>query len=162
VETILLAVERTANVHLTVVGDGPELPMLEGLARQLALGGRVEFTGRQSNENARRIMGASDALVLLSQYEGLSHTLLEAASAGVPCIASSAGGNPEAVRDGETGLLIPYGDVRALQNAMEVLRDAPGLRERLGAAAAAFGRTFSFDATAAEYAGHLAAADGAG
>ena len=79
--------------------------------------------------------------------EGLGVSLLQAASAAVPIIASDAGGIPEAVRDGENGLLVPPGDVAALGAALDRLLGDADLRRRLGEGGRAMmRREFSIDA----------------
>ena len=70
-------------------------------------------------------------LALCSGYEGLSHVLLEGMAAGVPVLASSVGGNLELVRDGDNGLLVPFGDVPATSTALLRLLEDRGLAERL-------------------------------
>jgi glycosyltransferase involved in cell wall biosynthesis len=135
VETLLLAVRSSASVDVTIVGDGPEQPSLRELADQLGLNGRARFLGRLDRGAARAEMERADVLVLTSLYEGHSHTLLEAGAAGLPCIASARGGNPEVIADGENGLLIPPQDPQALGAALERLaRDEP-FRHALATAA---------------------------
>ena len=63
-------------------------------------------------------MRAADGLALYSGYEGLSHTLLESLRLGTPALASDVGGNPEILRHGVNGLLLPYGDVAALRQGI--------------------------------------------
>lgn len=78
---------------------------------------------------------AADVFVLNSSYEGLSHALLEAMMLGTPIVATSVGGNPELIQDGETGLLIPPGDTEALYRALKTVeRDPVAARERAAAA----------------------------
>ncbi|MDO8560316.1 MAG: glycosyltransferase family 4 protein, partial [bacterium] len=64
---------------------------------------------------------AADAFVLNTAYEGLSHIILEAMYAGVPVITTAVGGNRELIRDGETGVLIPYNDVEKIKQAVALL-----------------------------------------
>jgi glycosyltransferase involved in cell wall biosynthesis len=94
-------------------------------------------------------MQESDVLVLDSQYEGLSHTLLEAGAMGLPCIASDRGGNPEVIQNGSNGLLVPYGDVAALQAALANLEADEPLRYRLACQAKAHSGRFDFEKTVA-------------
>src|SRR5574341_950020 len=91
---------------------------------------RVTFLGKVSRDKMPLSMRAADYLALYSGYEGLSHTLLESLRAGTPVIASDKGGNPEVIRHGENGLLVPYVNVEALATALqEAFR--PGMREKL-------------------------------
>jgi glycosyltransferase involved in cell wall biosynthesis len=142
VETLLLAVARMPEVAATVVGDGPEHPHLVELGRQLGVAGRVRFTGRLAPDAVAREMRSAHVLVLTSLYEGLSHTLLEALAAGLPCVASRCGGNGEVIRDGVEGMLIDPQDVGALTGALGRLDRDEGLR--LGMARAARERAWDF------------------
>lgn len=105
---------------------------LEQRAAELGLSDRIELLGFR--EDARALIAAADALVLPSFREGLPIVVLEAMERGRPVVATAVGGTPEAVLDGETGLLVPAGDVEALAAALVRLRDDPALRVRLGAA----------------------------
>ncbi len=67
-------------------------------------------------------MQSFDIFVLPSLAEGISNTLLEAMSCGLPAIATAVGGNPELVEDGKTGTLIPAGNSNALSKTLEILR----------------------------------------
>ena len=92
-------------------------------------------------------MHEAHALVLTSLYEGLSHTLLEAMSAGIPCIASNRGGNPEVVTDGTDGILIPPENVEALAGAFDRLVVCEDDRCRMGEAASRRASAFDFAST---------------
>ena len=120
---------RAPKLRLLVVGDGDERQALEQQAAPLD--GAVQFLGEVPRERALAVLDGADYLALCSAYEGLSHVLLEAMAAGKPVVASAVGGNLELVRDGENGLLVPYGDERALSEALVRLAAEPGLAERL-------------------------------
>jgi glycosyltransferase involved in cell wall biosynthesis len=134
VDVLIRAVERARaevpGLRLLVAGDGPERAHLEQLAAPL--GGAVTFLGDLSHPEVLALMRASQVLALGSAYEGLSHVLLEAMEAGLPIVASTAGGNPELIQDGENGLLVPYGDVEKLSNALIRLSSDPQLRAKFG------------------------------
>lgn len=138
---VLTAVRRRVqNVSLWIVGDGAERPRLEALARELDMTDFVHFTGHLSREEVARVLKAADVFALFSTYEGLPHVVLEAMAAGTPVVASAAGGTPETIRDGESGLLVPVGDEDALADALiGVLTDsklaarlARGAQQELG------------------------------
>jgi glycosyltransferase involved in cell wall biosynthesis len=162
IETLLLAVARLPHVTATVVGDGPELPLATALAAQLGVAGRVTFAGRLPHDEVKRVMALSHVLVLVSSYEGLSHTLLEACSLGVPCITSDCGGNPEVVAPNVNGFVVPYGDVGELTKAIDNLRADTALRGRLSRGAIETAAKFSMAETVRRTAAVLvgAAADG--
>jgi glycosyltransferase involved in cell wall biosynthesis len=117
-------------LRLLVIGDGPERARLEKLAEPLD--GAVRFLGDVSRPEVLALMRTCQMLALGSAYEGLSHVLLEAMEAGLPIVASTAGGNPELIQDGENGLLVPYGDVEVLSEALLRLASDAELRTRLG------------------------------
>lgn len=131
IDGLLRALLLLPDVRLHVVGDGPERTTLEALTRSLALADRVVFHGQLPREQALAILARSDAFVLNSAYEGLPHVVLEAMRLGVAVIATSAGGTPEAVSDGKTGLLVPPGDDQALTAAIKRVLGEPGLARRL-------------------------------
>ena len=87
--------------------------------------------------------------------EGWGITNLEAAGCGTPALAANNSALRESVRDGETGFLVPTGDVAALAGAMARLATDGALRERLGTGARAFAQTFSWERTAQETESHL-------
>ena len=133
IEAVRLARRRRRDLRLLVIGDGEERERLEQLAKPL--GKSVHFEGEVTHPTAKAFLETSQIVALCSAYEGLSHVLLEAMEAGKPIIASRAGGNVELIRDGENGLLVPYGDADALAHALiELCRSGP-LRRRLGAQA---------------------------
>lgn len=147
VETLLLAAVDLEGIHVSVVGDGPELPHLVELARQLRLQGKVEFTSRLERTAVHERLSQSHVLVLTSMYEGLSHTLLEAMAMGVPCIASGCGGNTEMIRSGENGLLVGPQDVEALRVALQTVRNDENMRYGLACKAKEDSKFFSFPET---------------
>jgi len=120
------------DAWLVFVGDGPERAAVEGQARAAGLE-RVRFSGPVPD--ARTLYDGFDLVVSASDAEGLPNVLLEAGAAGRPIVATAAGGTPEIVMDGETGLLVPVGAVDGLGVAMMRLLDEPTLAERLGRAA---------------------------
>lgn len=135
---------------LLFLGDGPERAAIEARARALGLGDRVRFEGFR--EDVWRYLAAADVLVLPSFVEGMPNALLEAMATGLPAVATRLGGALEAVIEGESGLLVPPGDADALARALEALLGDPGLRRRLGEAAAARIRErFTLDAIAPRY-----------
>lgn len=135
VETLLLAAREIQTLELEIVGDGPEWPHLVELSAQLGLSDRVVFRGRLSAEGVRDAMARADTLVLTSLYEGLSHTVLEAFAAGLPCIVSDRGGNEEVVKNAHNGLVIPAQHVGHLVHALRCLAADDDFRCRLAAAA---------------------------
>lgn len=119
-------------LQVLIYGRGPlKAELREAIAAQ-NLGGNVRLMGFVDDLAAQ--LGCLDLLVHPADMEGLGVSLLQAAAAQVPIIACRAGGMPEAVRDGETGLLIDVGDVAALAAAMNGLLGDAALRAQMGAA----------------------------
>lgn len=120
-----------ADVVVDVVGDGPERARLEALAQVRGVGHRVRFWGVVPDEELRRRYAEADVFVLPAvvdskgDTEGLGVVLLEALAAGVPVVASAAGGIVDIVEHESTGLLVPPGDVDALVAAVERVRAHP-------------------------------------
>ena len=128
--------ERHPRARFLVAGEpapGDELYLasLKRLAARLGIGDRLVFAGLRQDVPA--LLGASTVAVMPSLNEALSNSLLESMAAGVPTVATRVGGTPEALTDGESGLLVPPGDMAALAAAVRRLLDDP-------AAATAYGR----------------------
>ena len=123
------------DVHLLLVGDGPERARLEDLASELGVADLVHFCG--ASEDVGSYVHAADFGVLPSLEEGLSNALLEMMAAGLPAVATAVGGNIDVVRDGTNGLLVPPADPERLAAAIARLVRDPDLRSRLGTAARA-------------------------
>jgi glycosyltransferase involved in cell wall biosynthesis len=132
VDHTLDALARVGGVRLVVAGDGPARRSLTARADELRLSDRARFLGRVSRADMPVLFRAADYTLLYSGYEGLPHVLLESLAAGTPVIASYKGGNPEVIRHGENGLLVPYVDVDALTNMIH-RAFAPGVRAELAA-----------------------------
>ena len=118
--TLLRAARGVADRHpgfvLDIVGDGPERIALEALAHTLSLEPIVTFHG--FSHDVAAMLARADVFVLTSLTEGVSLTLLEAMGVGLPVVATTVGGNPEVVVDGETGLLVPPGSPEAVTEAL--------------------------------------------
>jgi len=124
---------RARNARFLIIGDGRHRKELEQYAAGLGLGERVLFTGFRTDVSD--VLSALDISVLPSLSEGLSNSLLESMAAGLPVIATNVGGNPEAVEDGVTGIIVPPGDAGALARGMALLLDNAELAAAFGEAA---------------------------
>lgn len=123
-----------AELLLVVAGEGPERMALESQAAA-RLKDRVVFLGRVADVD--EFYAACDVFCLPSHMEGFGLVYVEAAFHGVPSIGTNVGGIPDAIADGQTGLLVAPGDLDALAQAIQTLRDDPELRRRMGDAARA-------------------------
>ncbi len=109
-------VEERPEALLIIIGDGLLRPNMEELARDLGMKDQVRFLG--ICRDIPELMNAADAYVISSAWEGMANVLLEASATGLPIVATDVGGNRDVVQDGETGLLVPPKDPRALAGAM--------------------------------------------
>lgn len=128
---------RGIEVEINFVGDGDAR---DDLARYVAnFPGRASIHFHGSLDDVRLAQQYRDAhvFVLPSQGEGFGLVYAEAMAAGLPCIAAQAGGAGEVVLDGESGLLVPFGDAAALSDYLECLARNPTLYRRLSAGARA-------------------------
>ena len=148
------------EASLTLVGDGPERPRLESLARSLGLGESLRMTGALSQRCVREEMARSRCLVVPSvrgrggDMDGLPNVALEAMAAARPVVGSRLSGIPEAVEHGRTGLLAPPGDDEALARAMLTLVRDRSLAARMGEAGrSAVEEHFTLERSAAALAG---------
>jgi glycosyltransferase involved in cell wall biosynthesis len=135
VDQVIEVVSRLDGVGLVVVGDGPDRPRLEELARTLGSAGRLYFAGKRSQAEILALMAACDIFVLNSTHEGFPHVLLEAMSVGLPVVATAVGGIPEIVKDGHNGCLIPVSSGKALEEALLKLLSTSSTRKLLAAGA---------------------------
>jgi glycosyltransferase involved in cell wall biosynthesis len=118
---------------LLLAGSGALESELRAQADALGVGHAVRFAGFRTD--VPRLLAASTLALLPSEAEAFPTTLLEAAAAGRPAVATPVGGIPEIVDDGRTGRLVPPGDVAALARAVTCLLVDEGRREQLGRAA---------------------------
>ena len=121
--------ELGAPIRLAVVGDGALRPELERLAAQLGIRANVRFVGYRTDVVA--VTAAADIAVLSSDNEGLPVSLMEAAAAAKPAVATAVGGVSEVITS-ETGILVPRGDVEQLAQGIVALAGDPAMRATLG------------------------------
>ncbi len=120
------------EARLVIVGKGEGLPGIKALARKLGLEANVIFTGYRETD-LREILGALDVFVLLRPgSEGSGRAVLEAMAMGLPCIVADGGGLAELVVQGETGLVVPWGDEGALSGTLLKVLGEPELVRVLG------------------------------
>ena len=122
--------ETSAETHLTIMGDGPELPIIKNLASELGIIDNITFTGSYVRKEFADKLAKSDCFVLPSRSETFGIVYIEALATGTPVIATKCGG-PEDFVDETNGILVPVDDVDALAEAMKVmLSDYQGDRSR--------------------------------
>jgi L-malate glycosyltransferase len=122
IESMPLIVQEVPDARFLVLGEGREKEALQARARELGVGDKVAFAGFRPD--AHRFYPIMDVSVLTSLSEGLSITIMESMSFGIPVVVTNVGGNAELVQDGTTGLLVPPKDVpRFAKAVVRVLRD---------------------------------------
>jgi glycosyltransferase involved in cell wall biosynthesis len=134
---LIAAVARLPGARVVLVGadleqGGAYERTLRDRADELGVADRVVFAGYR--DDAARVVAAADVFALPSWTEGLPLVVLEAMALGRPVVATTVGGTPELVSDGETGLLVPPRDIEALTAALKRVLDDGALRRRLGEA----------------------------
>lgn len=151
VDLVLSAVARLreggTRVKMIVAGKGDARPALEETARRLGIEDSVHFAGFVPDEQKRELLSRSWVHALTSPKEGWGITSIEASACGTPTVASDSPGLRETVRHGETGLLVPHGDVAALAAALGRILQ-PGTRDRMGRAARTMAERYTWDGVA--------------
>jgi glycosyltransferase involved in cell wall biosynthesis len=135
-----LLADRNVPAHFVVVGQGPLEEEMRTLHETLGLGSSVDILGYRPD--AIRVLAGSDIFVLASHYEGYPVAVMEALAIGLPIVATSVGGIPEAVREGVEGLLVPPREPELLADAIEALVRDPSRRLTMAKAAATRGRRY--------------------
>jgi glycosyltransferase involved in cell wall biosynthesis len=133
VSDLIRALPQVPGAGLVVVGSGPDEASLQSLAAQLGISDRVRFLGYRRDTGV--FFRLFDVFALTSAFEGFGIVFAEAGHVGLPSIGSRAGGIPDVVVDGETGLLVNSGDVDTIAAMMRRLAGDAELRSRFGAAA---------------------------
>lgn len=149
---------RVPQARLVVAGDGEDRESVAAAIDALGLGDRVDLLGRVSRDEVERRLRDATVFCQPSIYEGLPLAILEAMAVGVPVVATSVSGHPDAVVDGVTGWLVPPEDSAALASALvHALRDPAEVARRTAAASERFRREFEIGLVARRYAGLLEA-----
>ncbi len=136
IDNLLKALARPAccDVHLAIVGSGPERAELEERAEALGMKDRVTFTGWVDERRKWQILAASDLYVSATHHEGFGLMFLEAMAMGLPVVTPDHGGHTDFLRDAQTGYLVPTGDYEALSRAIAQLAGRPAEATRMGVA----------------------------
>lgn len=136
VEDLIWAVETLRQIrpqlHLVLVGDGPDRTKLEQFCEHIGVTSHVRFLGHR--DDATRWMRSFDVFCLASSFEGMSNSIMEAMSLGKAVIASDIPPNRELVVQGETGFLPKLADTVGYMQFVRRLIDEPGLKEAMGLA----------------------------
>lgn len=143
-------INKIGKVNFLVLGDGPEMENLKKLAEGCGVNENVHFIGKIKREETKKYFVAADLYILNSNYEGLSHALLDVMKCSAPIITTNAGGNPELIEDGKDGLLINYNNSEELLNAsVKILTDGQ-LAKNLSMSAKEKVKKFNWENTVSE------------
>ncbi|MGD8239943.1 MAG: glycosyltransferase family 4 protein [Armatimonadota bacterium] len=134
-------IERVPDAHFVFLGDGPLRSQLTACAEEWGIASRVSFLGFR--RDVAEVMSAYDVFVLASWWEPFGLVFVEAMALGVPVITTRAGGAPEVVLEGQTGMLVPPRDAEALTEAIVHLAESPDVCRSMGLAGPA--RAADFD-----------------
>ncbi len=137
------AADLPATSLLVLVGDGPQRAAVEQLVEALGLTDRVRFLGGRAD--ADRVVAGFDLAVLSSRWEGMPRSVVEAAAASVPIVATDVGGVHELIDDGISGRLVPVGDVESLAAALTDAYDRPEAYRNMAEVAERRAGAFSAD-----------------
>lgn len=134
------------DLHFVICGEGPSENEIKKIATELGLTGRVHFLGFR--KDVAKFLGSADLFLITSKEEGLGTSILDAFAVGLPVVATAAGGIPEIVRHGETGLLASVGDFKMLSTHVENLVYISGnIKEELKKNALQLAEEFSYSRT---------------
>lgn len=115
-------VREQIPAKLLLIGDGPDLPLVEAMCREMGICQDIRFIGKQ--ENLEDVLACSDLFILPSEYESFGLAALEAMASEIPVISSDTGGLPEINIHGKTGFLSKVGDIDDMaNNAIHLLSD---------------------------------------
>jgi glycosyltransferase involved in cell wall biosynthesis len=147
VEALPEIAARVPSTRVVLIGDGEERTALEARAAALGVGARLHVTGAVSDVTG--LIAAADVLAAPSRNEGMGRVLVEAMAIGLPVVATTVGGIPDVVVDGECGRLVAPDDAAALAEVLAELGADAALRAKLGAGAMPRADAFSTDVAAA-------------
>ena len=131
-QSIRTLIPANPSLRLVLVGDGPEKEAFTGLAQDPTYTHRVNLLGELAPDSVPKYLQAADFLVFPSYSEGMPQAVLEAMNCGLPVVATRVGGVPEAVLDGDNGVIIEPRDTTALTSAMQRLIEDDEFRVRAG------------------------------
>jgi len=147
----LVDLDPSLDVHLLIVGSGPERPRLERQAERSGVADRITFVGQVSEERKHQLLAAADVYVSTSRHEGFGLVFLEAMNAGLPVVCYADGGQGDFLIPEETGISVPTGDVEAFASACRRVLGDQDLRERMSRRARAAAAELSIARCAARY-----------
>lgn len=156
IDAMLLVQKEFPNAKLVIAGSGPDDALIRAHAKKI-LGASAVCMGDMSKERLLQLVCAADVFALNTNYEGLSHQLIEVMQASVPVVTTKVGGNPELIEDGVTGRLVAFDDVSTL--AAAIVETCKREDTRLVEAARAKAKTFSYAHSMSQWSDLLGVSD---
>lgn len=150
IKALVRVIKEVPQAELVIAGRG-DYSELSRLAEDLNVSQSVRFMGEVSEEEKVQILGQAWVFVTPSMKEGWGITVIEANYCGTPAIAYNVPGLRDSIRDGETGLLVPAGDMDELAGAISKVLGDSELRERLSQNAVTWASSFNWDNSAKEF-----------
>jgi glycosyltransferase involved in cell wall biosynthesis len=141
-------VDRFPDAHLDIIGQGTDRARLGRLSRELGVADRTRFAGYVSDAERDRLLAGARVCVCPSAKEGWGLTVIESNALGTPNVTTDAPGLRDSVRDGETGFLVPQGDVEAFARRIGDLLGDDALATKMSTAAARWARRFDWNVAA--------------
>jgi glycosyltransferase involved in cell wall biosynthesis len=141
---------RCGDLKLIVLGEGQEKDRLSELSRTLGLNDSVNLIGKVPFSEVINYLAASDIFILNSNYEGMSHILLEAMQCGIPVISTYSGGTPEIITSGQEGLLVHYNNEQEIVDAVVQLLSDQQTAKEMAARAMTRAQKFSWAQTVSQ------------
>jgi len=129
IQAIKILIDKGLNIKTIIIGEGQEREELENWIDQLYLKNKIILAGKI--DNAAELLKAFDIYVSSSVKEGLSYTIIEAMTAGLPIIATRVGGSPEMINDNEEGLLVDPANPEKLAQAITKIINNKELKNKL-------------------------------
>ena len=133
IRAVAKAIEQNPKMKLALAGEGDQRKQLEALSAELGIENNVKFLGVR--KDLPNVLSACDSVIMPSLTEGFPRVAIEAMASSKPVIATSVGGVPEAIIDGQSGILVPSKDVEAMTDALISVSTNFELAKRLGVAA---------------------------
>jgi glycosyltransferase involved in cell wall biosynthesis len=156
IRSIPLILERVPQLHVDIVGQGPDRTRLERLAWSMGVTRHIRFHGYVPGEVRDELAASAWIAVCSSAFEGFGVVCMEASARGLPVVGSHVKGLRESIKDGETGLLFEYGNEQDLADAAVKLLADPTLRIQMGQAGRAWADIHTWDRSAGDFAAVMA------
>jgi len=132
IESFMKLKQIYLDLHLILVGLGPDYKAIQNIISSNGLNRKIHLAGSKPHNEIPHWLSAADIFVLPSYNEGLPNVVLEAMACGLPVVATTAGGIPEAIEDGESGILINKKDTESLKKAIEYLLKNEVVAKKMG------------------------------